>query len=95
MLIMKKFGIQADSGALCPYLGIKVTCSLQCGQKTKLLNFVRIIYFESLITSSTEIQYSRYNTIIHTAILPPYCSITLKYMTDCNILHRHCNISVI
>ena len=32
---MKKVGIQTDSEALCSYLGIKVTRSLQCGQKIK------------------------------------------------------------
>ena len=36
---MKMLGIQADSGGLCPYLGIKVKWSPQCGQKIKLVKF--------------------------------------------------------
>ena len=39
MLITKKLGIEADSEDLCPSLSIKVTSSLKCGQKTKLVNF--------------------------------------------------------
>ena len=39
MLITKKLGKEADSEDLCPYWGIKVTSSLKCGQKTKLVNF--------------------------------------------------------
>ena len=45
MLIKKKLVIQIDSGALCPYLGIKVTWSLQCEQKSKLVKFVHVITF--------------------------------------------------
>ena len=39
MLITKNVGIQADTGALCPYLSIKVTWSLQYEQETKLVKF--------------------------------------------------------
>ena len=45
MLITKKWGIRADSGALCPYLDIKVTGPLQKRRKQSWLNSLHIMIF--------------------------------------------------
>ena len=71
MLITNKLGIQADSGALWPYLGIKVTWSLNVDKKLSWLNFVHIIYFESLRTFHQQ----EYN--IPVQYCNTHCNITL------------------
>ena len=50
MLIMKKLGIQADSGLYVHIWALKLHVRFNVDKKLSWLNFVRIIYFESLIT---------------------------------------------